>query len=262
MSKSYRILFQATKSASDYSSHLRSPADMVTHIKGFASKMDPLMRFDASFLDQILQGSHEIMWDGDALALTSFTKLVPALINHQVNSNVHHLPLPSFSTFCYADAEDFFLSKWHDVVVTIPDPDDHGNMIISKRADVVADVDVNDMMIIPLTYRCVTPEDVKTRFNHRTELPHLDIDASMHESMIPYLYLGAHAIRTTGSLRVYCVGGSGCVEYEYYASMVADPKPQWYIYDVSRIVQRDGNTVNESCGVLATTGPYQVIKPA
>ena len=83
-----------------------------------------------------------------------------------------------------------------------------------------------------------------------------------------YLNLGLHAIRTTGSLRVYTVGGGECVEKEDLASMERDLKPKWYIYNTSRNVQINGNTVEESCGILRVppagghgTGTYEVIEP-
>lgn len=249
MSQPLHILFQATKASDEYSPSLAP--NQVVHIKGFASKMDPLL-FDHSFLNHILEDCHEIMWDGDALQPGSFTTLVPALVNHLVDGDSD---LPSFNAFCYANNEEFFKSKWDDIVVTIPDPTDNGRMEIRPLSE--TNIDINDMRTVTVTYRCVN-EDVKTSESSDTGINSPNI----------YLNLGLHAIRTTGSLRVYTVGGGECVEKEYLASMERDLKPKWYIYNTSRNVQINGNTVEESCGILRVspagghgTGTYEVIEP-
>jgi len=169
----------------------------IFHIKGFGSGLNP--NIEKAVLKDISNSKGElIVWDGDDLEETGFTKIVPKFLESNPRSKALAFKL---------DYEvDDFKESWGKVIEQFPD-----------RIRVVA-VDLKSP-----TWRDAVDQGITE------ELKSLD---NFPEWAQEYFLMGRLACKITGSQKVFSLGGGGISAHEAKASGKAGVK--WTVYAFSR----------------------------
>ena len=180
----------------------------IVHIKGFASRVllpgssnppyqlrmrdEPKLndeKADATRLADLLvdaicaSNPKTLVWDGDAFSPGSFTALIPRVLER--------LPGLQLCAFAYEDHESGFRSSWSPVLETLTSP--------SPLLLIVVPAAEAQKAMVPPASDSVAVSDYK------------------------YVRLGRVAIETTGSKRIFALGGSGVAAEELALALKDEP---------------------------------------
>jgi len=169
----------------------------IVHIKGFGNGLNG--EIDGTILEDILSSScRMLVWDGDLLEETGFTKMVPQFLN--MNSEAKAL------AFVLDYEVDDFRESWEQIIEQYPD-----------RIRVVA-VDMK-----PPIWRDAADHGITEELKDAQGLP---------EWAQEYFLVGRLACKATDSKQVFSLGGGGISAHEAKAS--ADSGVEWTVYALSR----------------------------
>jgi len=171
--------------------------DKIVHLKGFGSGLSG--NVDEAVLDDILRSKCEmIVWDGDPLEDTGFTKMVPKFLERKPQSKA--------LAFVLNYEIDVFRESWEKVIERYP-----------GRIRVVA-VDLK-----PPIWRDAADYGITKELEDVQGLPVWAQE---------YFLMGRLACKATGSKQVFSLGGGGISAHEAEASRTSGTV--WTIYALSR----------------------------
>jgi len=181
-------------------SKLLPEADSIVHVKGFGNGLSEAA--DDKVLTELVRCNCKVLvWDGDLLENTGFTKMVPRFLDGR-NTN----PKPWALAFVLDYEVDDFRESWAEVIEQYP-----------GRIVVVA-VDMKTP-----TWHDAANQGITDELKDTQGLPDW-----AHE----YFLVGRLACKTTGSKQVFSLGGGGIAAHEAKAG--AKDGVVWTIYALSR----------------------------
>jgi len=172
-------------------------SNSIVHVKGFGNGLSG--EIDETVLNDILSRNYRMMvWDGDLLEETGFTKMVPLFLA----SNSEAMAL----AFVLDYEVDDFRESWEKIIEQYP-----------NRIRVVA------MDMKPPAWRDAADHGITEELKDAQDLP---------DWAQEYFLVGRLASKATGSKQVFSLGGGGIASHEAKAS--ANSGVQWTIYALSR----------------------------
>jgi hypothetical protein len=248
------LCFRCTKV--DSVNHLINnvPKDRILHLKGFGQRINERHHIPFIIYKWMKENYDIFIFDGDDLRLDSFTKHIVIL------STLLDSTTQKFIAFKCAVEEGTFLSSWNNRYVSID----------FTSADGASPMKI-ELFDIPMRQspRCSPRVQRKVKNDaFREDVEEFDDLAFSYPSphTIPISYqilnetdytkLGVAALKTTGSQRVFTIGGGAIVKKEFNES---PPAVMWYIYNVTRSCLTESIPARESregCHILKETQAF------
>jgi len=203
-SQKLRVHFKCERVPADKENELQIQS--VVHFKGFASRISREFKVHRNFR-QLVNEYNVIAFDGDDLAIVSFTKYVAFVAAQKINNGEN-----VYLYACKFENElDGFLKSWNDKVCEFSNMSNEDDWEMK-----IAEVDCLSMTspVVTLFYSIVDPFS-----------PEGDCGNAK------YVYLGRVCLRSTGASTIISCGGGVVVKSEYDQLLqTTDKLYVWHIF--------------------------------